>query len=191
MNKEKIIIFKNDATGDLIHGREAIYNIINSNKDKEIILYLSKKSKEFSFLFNGKNLSIRLIDNKLSFVDKMKIFFLFFDKYIYKTFILTPKTFYFVLPFIFKKVKFYAVCIEDINNYKRPNYFLKKYLHKFVTNKRCAIFKRQSIFDLQNSVIGEDYNFNYKIDFNYKFNDEYVNEIKDYFHFHINQKKIR
>ena len=101
MNKKKIIIFKNDATGDLIHSREAIYNIINSNKDKEIILFLSKSSKEFSFLFHEKNLSIRFIKNKLSFAEKIKIFLLFFDKYIYKTFILTPKTFYFFLPFIF------------------------------------------------------------------------------------------
>ena len=54
MNKKKIIIFKNDATGDLIHSRDAIYNIINSNKDKEIILFLSKSSKEFSFLFQEK-----------------------------------------------------------------------------------------------------------------------------------------
>ena len=35
-NKKKIIIFKNDATGDLIHSREAIYNIINSNKNSMI-----------------------------------------------------------------------------------------------------------------------------------------------------------
>lgn len=190
MNKKKIIIFKNDATGDLIHSREAIYNIINSNKDKEIILFLSKSSKEFSFLFQEKNLSTRFIKNKLGFAEKIKIFLLFFDKYIYKTFILTPKTFYFFLPFIFKKIKFYGLCIEDVDDYKRPNFFLKKYLYKFVINKRNAIFKRQSIFDLQNLLIAKDYNQNYKIEFNHNFKDKYINDIKDYFHFHINQKKF-
>jgi hypothetical protein len=44
----KIIIFKNDATGDFIHSLYAINNIIINNKDKNIIIYLSERSKNFS-----------------------------------------------------------------------------------------------------------------------------------------------
>ena len=70
MSKKKIIIFKNEATGDLIHSREAIYNIINSNKDKEIILYLSHINKEFTFLFSGENLTFKFINHNLSLLEK-------------------------------------------------------------------------------------------------------------------------
>ena len=49
MKKEKIIIFKNDATGDLIHSREAIYNISVSNPNKEIVLFLSINRKILVF----------------------------------------------------------------------------------------------------------------------------------------------
>ena len=51
LNKRKIIIFKNDASGDLTHMlREAIYNIIHSNKDKEYNhLFIRTRSKQFYF----------------------------------------------------------------------------------------------------------------------------------------------
>ena len=112
MNKKKIIIFKNDATGDLIHARDAIYNIINSNKDKEIILFLSKNSKEFSFLFNEKKLSFKFIKNIFSFIEKIKIFFSFFDKHIYKVFILTPKGFYFFYHFFSEELNFMVFALK-------------------------------------------------------------------------------
>ena len=51
-------------------------------------------------------------------------------------------------------------------------------------------FKRPSIFDLQNLLIGEDHKYEYRINFDYQFNDKSINDIKDYFHFHINQKKF-
>ena len=70
MKKEKIIIFKNDATGDLIHSREAIYNISVSNPEKEIVLFLSTNSKNFSFLFNLKNITIKTFSNKFNIIEK-------------------------------------------------------------------------------------------------------------------------
>ena len=141
MNKKKIIIFKNDATGDLIHSREAIYNIINSNKDKEIILFLSKSSKEFSFLFHEKNLSIRFIKNKLSFAEKIKIFLLFFDKYIYKTFILTPKTFYFFLPLFLKRLNFMVYVLKMLMIIKDQIFFLKNTYINLLSIKEIQYLK--------------------------------------------------
>ena len=74
MKKEKIIIFKNDATGDLIHSREAIYNISVSNPNKEIVLFLSTNSKNFSFLFNLKNITIKTFSNKFNIIEKIFLF---------------------------------------------------------------------------------------------------------------------
>ena len=74
MSKKKIIIFKNDAGGDLIHSREPIYNIIESNKDNEIILYLSERSEKFSFLFNAENLIIKRLNYHLTFFEKVVLF---------------------------------------------------------------------------------------------------------------------
>ena len=190
MNNKKIIIFKNDATGDLIHSREAIYNIINSNKDKDVILFLSNNSKEFTFLFEGKNLTIKFLSNKLRLFEKIKIFFFLCNKTILDIYILTPKSFYYYLPLFFNKKKFFGICIDDRNNYKRPSLFLRKFLYKMVTNNRSTIFKRPSIFDLQNSLVYKNDYHKYKMNFNHKFNNEIISDIKDYYHFHINQKKF-
>ena len=53
-SNKKIIIFKNDRLGDLLHGVPAIINVIDQNPDKEIIIFLSKISKNFYFLFKKK-----------------------------------------------------------------------------------------------------------------------------------------
>ena len=45
--KEKIIIFKNDSVGDLVHSIATINNIIFQNQDKEIVIFLSKNSEKF------------------------------------------------------------------------------------------------------------------------------------------------
>ena len=56
---KKIIIFKNDAVGDLVQSLRAINNIINHNKQNEIIIYLSERSKNFDFFFKFKNVKIK------------------------------------------------------------------------------------------------------------------------------------
>ena len=55
----KIIIFKNDAVGDLVQSLRAINNIINYNKQNEIIIYLSERSKNFDFFLNLKMLKLK------------------------------------------------------------------------------------------------------------------------------------
>ena len=106
--------------------------------------------------------------------------------HIYKVFILTPKGFYF-LPFLFRRIKFYGVCVEDIDNYKRPNDFLKRYLHKFVINKRNTILKWPSIWS-SNLLIGEDCKYEYRINFDYQFNDKSINDINHFFIFILTKK---
>ena len=189
MSKKKIIIFKNEATGDLIHSREAIYNIINSNKEKEIILYLSHINKEFTFLFSGENLTFKFINHNLSVLEKVKIFISLFDKLKAEVFILAPKNFYYYLSFFFRSIKFYALIMKDINNYKRPNNFFKKYLYKHVVNDRSINFKRPSTFLLQNQLIGNYHKDEYKIKLEDERNDLPIT-LENYYHFHINKNKF-
>ena len=106
MKKEKIIIFKNDAIGDLIHSREAIHNISVSNPNKQIVLFLAINSKNFNFLFNYKNIIIKTIRNNLTIFEKFFLIIYIFKNSINEIFILTPKNFFFFLPIIFKKIKF-------------------------------------------------------------------------------------
>ncbi len=190
MSKKKIIIFKNDAGGDLIHSREPIYNIIESNKDNEIILYLSERSEKFSFLFNAENLIIKRLNYHLTFFEKVVLFLYLIKENITEVYILSPKNFYFYLPFIFRNVRFYGICVHDINNYKRPNNFFRKYLYKSVINDRGAIYKRPSTTALQNKLIGNLYKKKYQINFDYKNINENLSNLKNYIYFHLKQQKF-
>ncbi len=189
MKKERIIIFKNDATGDLIHSREAIYNISISNPNKEIVLFLSINSKNFSFLFNNKNITIKTISNKLTIFERFFLFFYILKNNINEIFILTPKNFFFFLPVFFKKIKFYAICVNDLYNYKRPSDFLRKNLYKIVINDRSAIYKRPSIENLQNKLIGDYHIQKYKLNFSQIANNNLIYQ-KDYIYFHLKQKRF-
>ena len=130
-----VIILKNDATGDLTHSLLAINNIIKNNKDQKIIIYLSERSEKFSFLINNDNVEFKKLNYDLSFLEKIRLFLFILNTNISKVYILTPKIFYFWLPPIFKKIKFYGLCINGPNNYKRPIEFLRKYLFKYVIDK--------------------------------------------------------
>ena len=113
----EIIIFKNDAVGDLTHSLHAINNIIINNKDKNIIIYLSDRSKNFSFLINNKNITFKIVNYNLTLIQKIQIFWFILVNDILEAYILTPKSFYFLLPSIFRKTKFYGLCINGNNNY--------------------------------------------------------------------------
>ena len=189
MKKEKIIIFKNDATGDLIHSREAIYNISKSNLDKEIVLFLSIQSKNFDFLFDFENITFKNLNKKLSFFNRIYLFYYIFTNNIEEIFILTPKNFFFVLPIFFRKIRFYAICLNDINNYRRPNIFFRKFIYKFIINDRSAIYKRPSIENLQNQLIGEYFKHKYSLNFRYTQNIKLIPK-NNYFYFHLKQKKF-
>ena len=72
---EKIIIFKNDKIGDLIHAYNAIKNIIDNNLNKEVFIFLSQYNSEMKFLFKSKNVNFKVITEKINVKDKIKLFF--------------------------------------------------------------------------------------------------------------------
>ena len=189
MNSE-IIIFKNDAVGDLTHSLKAINNIVLNNEDKNIIIYLSERSKNFSFLINKKNITFKIINYNLTLIQKIKVFYFILTNNISKIYILTPKSFYFLLPPIFKKIKFYAICMNGLNNYKRPNNFLRKYLFKYVINDRETTLKRDSIIKLQINLTNENNVFVEQIlKFKPFISEKIKLKIKEkYFFFHLKKK---
>ena len=75
---EKIIIFKNDKTGDLIHAYNAIKKIIKKNINKEIFIFLSYYNSEMKFLFKDENVKFKTITEKINILDKIRIIIFFF-----------------------------------------------------------------------------------------------------------------
>ena len=189
----EIIIFKNDATGDLTHSLRAINNIIINNKDKNIIIYLSERSKNFSFLINNKNITFKIVNYNLTLIQKIQIFCFILVNDISKAYILTPKSFYFLLPPIFRKTKFYGLCINGSNNYKRPQEFLRKYLFKYVINNRSAIFKRDSTEMIQYELTKNINQLNpeTEININIEVSDVLKKFLpKNYCYFHLKKQRL-
>ena len=188
----KIIILKNDAVGDLTHSLQAINNIILNNKDKKIVIYLSERSKNFSFLINNKNITFKIINYDLTLIQKFQLFYFILTNKISKVYILTPKSFYFLLPPIFKKIKFYAICMNGPNNYRRPNNFLRKYLFNYVVNDRGATFKRDSSINLQKKLTNEDNSFVKEIiKLKPVISEKIEPKLKEkYFFFHLKKKNL-
>ena len=143
----KIIILKNDRVGDLFHSLDGINQIVNEHKNDEIEIYLSKYSSGFSFLFNRENINIKIINYNTSFIDKLSLYTSILVSPVQKIFILAPKSFYFILPLVFRKIKFYGICIVEKTK-KRPSNFFKKFLYKFETNNRSKKNKDESINQL-------------------------------------------
>ena len=156
--KNKILILKNDRVGDLFTSLKLISSLDNNNNI--IKIYLSNLNKNFSFLF--KNLQIKCLNNKINFIDKLKVFFdIFFNNY-KKVYILTPKEFYFYLPIFFRKTKFYAIVYNNYNN-NRPHNLLRKFLYKYKIIYRNKI-NNLSYSQIQNQLLDIDEN----LDNNYK-----------------------
>ena len=152
MSGKHVIILKNDAVGDLVHSLPAIYNIINDTEVDKITIYVSKLSKKFNFLFNNPKINLKVLNYNLSLVEKIQLFFFILFNNIFKIYILAPKNFYYYLPIFFFKTKFYAICVDNIEGYKRPSTFLRKFLHQYVINDRSAQFKRKSTSKIQNEL---------------------------------------
>ena len=74
--KKKVLILKNDRTGDLFVSQKAINRIINKHTNDDILIFLSNINHKFSFLFP--NLKKKIISINLNFFEKLKIFFHFF-----------------------------------------------------------------------------------------------------------------
>ena len=197
MNKKKsIVIFKNDAVGDLTQTLPAINNIIRNNENIKIIIYLSERNKDFSFLINNnfhEYIEFKKINYNINIYEKIKIFFFLITNKISDVYILTPKNFYFYLPLFFRKIKFFGVCINGPENYKRPINFLRSFLFKYKINDRSKIFKRPSIVNILLDLTTSEKNnaklFNFNIDL--KTSDLLKKYIpKNYVYFHIKKSTI-
>ena len=194
--KPCIVIFKNDAVGDLTQTLPAINNIIKNNINTKIVIYLSERSYNFLFLINNNsqiNIEYRKISYNLNFFEKFKLlFFILFNK-ISNIYILTPKNFYFYLPFLFRSINFFGVCINGPNNYKRPNNFFRNYLFKYKINDRSKIFKRPSISDIQLDLtnLGKKDNFTFNFNIDLKVSDLLKKYIpRNYVYLHIKKSTV-
>ena len=117
--KKKVLILKNDRTGDLFVSLNAINKIINKHYNEDLLIFLSNINHKFSFLFP--KLKKKIISMNLNIFEKIKIFtFIIFNK-IDTVYILTPKNFYYYLPFFFRNIKFYAITIKSLKS--RPSSF--------------------------------------------------------------------
>tara|TARA_Y100001970_G_scaffold293433_1_gene440169 strand:- start:1760 stop:2770 length:1011 start_codon:yes stop_codon:yes gene_type:complete len=160
----KVLILKNDRTGDLFTSLKTINLIFNKHKNNIIEIFLSKVNYKFRFLFRNKK--IKILNINLDLFDKLKLINYFLFNNIETVYILTPKNFYFYLPLIFfyKKIKFYGICIDARN--KRPNNFLRKFLFKKVIINRIDIKKRRSTYEMQQDLIEQNSNVSNLIDYN-------------------------
>lgn len=183
---KNIIIFKNDRLGDLFHSLNGINNILNEHKNDNIEIYLSDYSKNFSFLFNKSNIKINYLSYRLSLFEKLKIVNLFLKTSIDKVFILSPKNFFFYLPYFFKKTRFYGVTVKEKNK-DRPIQYLSKFLFKFRTNNRKVKKKTDSIKNIIEDLCSNNLSTNVQM-INIKptsnFNFENFSQRK-YCHFHF------
>ncbi len=147
-----VLILKNDAVGDLCQSLTAINNIIENNKDKKVLIYLSERSEKFNFLIKGSNIIFKKLNYNLTLSEKFKLIYFLYTSKISDIYILTPKNFYYYLPYIFRNINFHALCINGPNNYKRPYQYLRKFLYKYVINDRSAIYKREHTSEIQNKL---------------------------------------
>lgn len=182
MNNKKILILKNDRTGDLFVSLNAINKIINKHSNHQIEIFLSNINHKFSFLFP--KLKKKKISMNLNFREKIKILYYFLSNKISDVYILAPKNFYYYLPFIFRNIKFHAITIKSLKS--RPNKFLKNYLYKYIELDRLNIKKRRSSYDIQSDLIdiklNKDFlNKNYELDIPFIYPKNYV-----YFHYKLN-----
>ena len=183
--KNKVIILKNDRTGDLFVSLESLNKIINKHLEQEIFIYLSNINHKFSFLFP--KIKKKIVSMDLSFLDKVKIFFYFLINKIDTVYILTPKNFYYYLPFFFRSIKFYAITIKSKKN--RPSNFLLKYLYKYIEIDRLNLKKRKSSYEIQKELINIDVNKNFLIN-TYEINHKFTYP-KNYIFFHYKLNLFR
>ena len=130
----KILILKNDRVGDLFNSLDGINAIIKDNPNVKVEIILSQISQKLSFLFEIENVTVTFLPYHLRTLDKLKLCFKILNNSFEKIYILSPKNFYFYLPF-FCKSKFYAITIINSSKSRPLNIFLKK-LFKYKVNNR-------------------------------------------------------
>ena len=87
----------------------------------------------------------------ISLYEKISFFFYLLRNKIDTIYILTPKNFYYYLPLLFRKIKFYGITIKGVKN--RPDKYLIKYLYKYIEINRLKISKRKSSYEIQKELI--------------------------------------
>ena len=181
---KSVVIFKNDRIGDLFTSTFAINRILKKHNNDKLLFYFSNVNYKFSFLFP--KIKKKKVSMKLSISEKISILFFFIFNKIDTVYILKPKNFYFILAFLFRKIKFYGITINS-HNKKRPSKFLAKYLYRKVEIDRTKLKKRLSTYTIQESLI-ENININ---------NSTYENKLdiknifklpKNYIFFHYKNK---
>ena len=130
----KILILKNDRVGDLFNSLDGINAILKDNRDNKIEIILSQISEKLSFLFDMDNVKVSFLPYRLNIINKLKLISKIYTESFDKVYILSPKNFYFYLPF-FSKSKFYAITIRNSNK-SRPFRFLLKKFFKYKINDR-------------------------------------------------------
>ncbi len=126
MNYNRILILKNDRAGDLFASFKLIANLLNSKS--KVTIYLSEYNYDFSFLFSG--VKLKKTNFNLTIMNKISIFInILINKYD-SVYILSPKNFFFFLPYFFRKTKFYAIVYDGKKRLRPPN-FLRKFLYKY------------------------------------------------------------
>ena len=124
MTTKKILILKNARGGDLFTSLRLISSL--NIKNNKIRLYLSELNNCFAFLF--KNIEIIKIKYDLKISNRINIFLDILKNKYDEIYILSPKTFYFFLPFIFRKIKFFAIVY---NGKKRNRPMQNRCRHRF------------------------------------------------------------
>ena len=145
----KILILKNDRAGDLFTSLKLISSLVGNFDSTKI--YLSELNSSFSFFF--KKYNVKRINFNLSIFDKIIVLFdILVNKY-EKIYIISPKSFFFLLPVIFRKTKFYAI-VYDGKKRDRPNKFLRNFIYKYKIVSRRKI-NEYSYRQLQEQLIDE------------------------------------
>ena len=157
--KKKIVIFKNDRGGDLFISLKLISSL--RNKSNNITIFLSGLNYGFKFLFN--KFHIKKINYDLSIVNKFQILFFLLRSNIDEVYILAPKNFYFYLPLIFKKIRFYGIMING-NKRNRPPIYLRKFIDNYVEISRYQTLNTKPSRDLQMDLLDNDI----EVDYSYK-----------------------
>ena len=158
MNTKNILILKNDRGGDLFTSLRLISSL--NIKNNKIKLYLSELNNGFAFLF--KNIEIIKIKYDLKINNRINIFLDIIKNKYDEIYILSPKTFYFILPIIFRKIKFFAI-VYNGKKRNRPNNFLRRFLFSYKVISRVNK-KKNNYEDLQTKLLDD----NIELDNNFK-----------------------
>ncbi len=168
----KILILKNDRAGDLFTSLKLISTLCADLH--KVSIYLSELNFSFNFLF--KNQIVKKINYDLTILDKLKILYNIVINNYDKIYILSPKSFYFLLPLVFRNIKFYAIVYDGLKR-DRPNKFLRKFIFKYrvVSRKNINIYSyrqlQEQLID-KDEVLVEDYN-----NLNVPKNNEIINKL--------------